>query len=52
VRKLKGLEPRQQAVAYELVKWRNQQCEAQNKPRNFILRDDALIELARMQPKK
>lgn len=52
-RRLKGIDrlpDAGRAVACALARWREQQARQDNVPRGRILRDDALIDLARAQP--
>ena len=52
-RRLKGLgrlRPREQAVARALAAWREQRAIASDKPRGWILTDDALYALATLAP--
>lgn len=52
-KRLKGLErmpPPQQARAAGLANWREAYARQKDKPRNWILRDAAIYELARQQP--
>lgn len=39
------------AVAQALAEWREQQAQTQNRPRNWILRDEVLVEIARRRPR-
>ncbi len=51
--KIKGknkLTGKQLSIVQALTKWREQQAQANNKPRNWLIRDDLLIELAKLQP--
>jgi ribonuclease D len=51
--KIKGknkLTGKQLSILQALAKWREQQAQADNKPRNWLIRDDLLIELAKLQP--
>lgn len=41
---------KQLSIIQALTKWREQQAQADNKPRNWLIRDDLLIELAKLQP--
>ncbi len=41
---------KQLAIVQALTKWREQQAQTDNKPRNWLIRDDLLIELAKLQP--
>ena len=46
----RSLGPRQLAVLRSLATWRENQARRQNLPRNFVLREKALIDVARRQP--
>lgn len=51
--KIKGknkLTGKQLSIIQALTKWREQQAQTDNKPRNWLIRDDLLIELAKLQP--
>jgi ribonuclease D len=50
VRKVKSLEPLEQVKAFRLVQWREQEAASQDKPPNFLMRDDALTEIAKLTP--
>ncbi|HVS02335.1 MAG TPA: ribonuclease D [Thermoanaerobaculia bacterium] len=45
-----GMSPRQLAVARALAEWREIEARERDLPRNFVLRESALIQLARRQP--
>ncbi len=45
------LEPRELAVARELVRWREATAERLDRPARRLLRDDLLVELARRRPR-
>lgn len=45
-----GLDPRERAVARELGAWRERTAMAENRPVGSVLRDPALVELAKRQP--
>ena len=47
VQKLKGVKLQ---IASDLCRWREQQARQQNRPRRWIAKDDALIEIARRRP--
>ena len=49
--KLRSSNPHVLARAYALVEWREEQCEQLNKPRQTIMRDDLIAELATNPPK-
>lgn len=51
VKGLQRLRGRQLAVAQNLAKWREETAQQQDRPRNWILRDENLLDLARLQPK-
>lgn len=44
------LRTRQLAVAQALAAWREETAQRQNRPRSWILRDENLLDLARLQP--
>jgi ribonuclease D len=48
--RLGRLEPRQRAVARELVEWREQTARAMDRPAGFVIPDQALVEIARRLP--
>ena len=47
VQKLKG---ERLQIASDLCRWREQQAQRQNRPRRWIVKDDAIIEIARQKP--
>jgi len=47
VQKLKGVKLQ---IASDLCRWREQQARQQNRPRRWIAKDDAIVEIARRQP--
>lgn len=51
VKGLQRLRGRQLAVAQDLAKWREETAQQQDRPRSWILRDENLLDLARLQPK-
>ncbi len=51
VKGLQRLRGRQLAVAQNLAKWREETAQQQDRPRSWILRDENLLDLARLQPK-
>lgn len=51
VKGLQRLRGRQLAVAQSLAKWREETAQQQDRPRSWILRDENLLDLARLQPK-
>ncbi len=50
IRAAKRLKPRQLAVLQHLAAWREQQAQALDRPRNWICRDEVLVDLARLRP--
>lgn len=46
----KKLTNKQLSVMQSLTEWREQTAIAENRPRNWLLRDDLVIDLARLQP--
>jgi ribonuclease D len=48
--RLGRLEPRQRAVARELVDWRELTAQSMDRPAGFVLPDQALVEIARRLP--
>ncbi len=46
-----SLGPRQSAVLRALVRWREEHAARRDLPRNFVVRDEALIEMARRRPR-
>lgn len=52
-RRVKGhrkLRPKQLAVLVGLAEWREKEAVARNRPRRWIVKDEALVDLARRQP--
>jgi ribonuclease D len=45
-----GLRPKQLAILRELAAWREEQARTRDKPRNSIMKDELLVELARRAP--
>lgn len=41
---------RQRSIVQALSKWREQTAQAEDRPRSWVLRDDLLLELAKLQP--
>jgi len=41
---------KQLSIIQSLTKWREQTAQQQNKPRNWLVRDDLLLEFAKLQP--
>lgn len=50
IRGIRMLKGQQLAVLRELAAWREHQAREQNKPRKWVLRDDALVDLSRRMP--
>lgn len=48
--RVRGLSPRSQSVARELVEWREQTARERNRPVQSVLADNALVEIAKRQP--
>ncbi len=46
----RSLAPRQLAVLHSLAVWREEQARRRNLPRNFVLHEKALVDVARRQP--
>lgn len=51
VKGLQRLRSHQLSVAQDLAKWREATAQQQDRPRSWILRDENLLDLARLQPK-
>lgn len=52
-RRVKGyrkLRPKQLAILSGLAEWREQEAVARNRPRRWIMKDEAMVDLARRQP--
>tara|TARA_B100000686_G_scaffold323999_1_gene379289 strand:+ start:435 stop:1586 length:1152 start_codon:yes stop_codon:yes gene_type:complete len=49
--KIKGRKPRQMAILREVAAWREQTAQRKDVPRNRIIKDDALVQIATQQPK-
>lgn len=49
--KLKGVRPRELGALISLAAWREEEAQTRDVPRSRILKDEALFELARLQPK-
>jgi len=49
--KIKGRKPRQIAVLRELAAWREETAQRKDVPRNRVIKDDALVQIALQQPK-
>ncbi|MEA5446843.1 ribonuclease D [Gammaproteobacteria bacterium AB-CW1] len=52
VKGYRKLKPRQVAVLVSLARWREEEALARNRPRRWILKDQAMIDLARRPPKQ
>jgi ribonuclease D len=50
IRGLKKLTKKQLSVVQSLAQWRERIAQQENRPRNWLLRDDLIIDLARLQP--
>lgn len=50
LRGLQRFKPRQLGIAKNLAAWREQHAIAENLPRQWVLKDDLLIDMARQQP--
>lgn len=48
--RLKGIKPRELGPLIKLAEWREEEAKSRDVPRNRILKDDAIYELARLQP--
>ncbi|MCK5898019.1 MAG: ribonuclease D [Methylococcales bacterium] len=46
----KKLTGKQLSIVQSLTQWREQLARSENKPRNWLIRDDLIIELAKLQP--
>ncbi len=46
----KKLTGKQLSIVQSLTEWREQLARSENKPRNWLVRDDLIIELAKLQP--
>lgn len=51
VRGIKQLKPKQMTIAQGLAQWREQTAQQLDRPRNWILKDEDLLMLAKRQPK-
>ncbi len=49
--KLKGVRPKEMGVVVKLAEWREREAQTKDMPRSRILKDEAIFELARLQPK-
>ncbi|WP_411818352.1 ribonuclease D [Hyphococcus sp. DH-69] len=49
--KLKGVRAKEIGVLMKLAEWREKEAQTKDTPRNRILKDEAIFELARLQPK-
>lgn len=52
IRRSRGLDRRQLAILRELAAWREEEARRRDLPRNFVLRETVLPELARRPPRK
>ena len=50
LKKVKALGPAERAKAYRLVEWREHEAARQDKPAYFLLKDQALVEIAKLNP--
>lgn len=50
LRGLEKLRPRALGIAQQLAQWREQQALAKNLPRSWVLKDDAIVDIARLAP--
>jgi ribonuclease D len=50
LRSLQRLKPRQRATAKRLAAWRERQAIAENLPRQWVIKDELLLDIARRQP--
>ena len=51
IRGIQRLKPKQHSAATMLAAWRERTAMAENRPRQWVLKDDALLDLVRQQPK-
>lgn len=49
--KLRGVRPKELGVVISLAEWREREAQDKDTPRSRILKDEAIFELARLQPK-
>lgn len=49
--KLKGVRAKEMGVVVKLAEWREREAQTKDTPRNRILKDESIFELARLQPK-
>lgn len=49
--KLKGVRPKEVGAIMKLAEWREREAQTKDIPRSRILKDEAIFELARLQPK-
>ena len=49
--KLKGVRPKEMGVVLKLAEWREREAQSKDIPRNRIIKDETIFELARLQPK-
>lgn len=52
LRGLDRLRPKSLAIAQQLANWREQQAIARDLPRNWILKDEVILDIARLAPQK
>ncbi len=48
--KLKGVRPKELGPVMKLAEWREREAQTRDTPRNRVLKDDAIYELARLRP--
>ncbi|PQA86865.1 ribonuclease D [Hyphococcus luteus] len=49
--KLKGVRPKEMGVVMKLAEWREREAQTKDTPRSRVLKDEAIFELARLQPR-
>ncbi len=49
--KLKGVRPKELGAVVKLAEWREKEAQTRDVPRSRVLKDEAIFELARLQPK-
>jgi ribonuclease D len=52
VRGLEKLRPKALSIAQQLAAWRERQAQAKDLPRNWILKDEVILDLARLAPQR
>jgi ribonuclease D len=52
MRGLEKLRPKALSIAQHLAAWREQQAQDKNLPRNWVVKDEVIIDLARLAPKQ